>query len=311
MTEPTHQTLVVDGHQTDSAQGARKLLKIMRQQKRLGRGKTSINLRVSKTLKPIDEDQQKEQQERIFNRTLKKVVVNEQNNIAPIVRSRKKKITFSEKNDLSFKDLKDKFNTSKAGETDEEDLKDGEEITPEDIENLKKEFEEYKVTSKNELDEHIKIEQELKTQVENLTPKYNELNTEFLSLNGDKIKSEVEGLNEKIKQQENNFNEEMANKMNDNNGLIAKNQSLEKEVYELKNPKKNEVVVTLTDEENQQLEEEVKKDFISEIDRLNCEIATIKVENLNKQFENESLINKYKNIIISVKKKYKIKNIDI
>ena len=147
--------------------------------------------------------------------------------------------------------------------------------------------------------------------MENLTPKYNELNTEFLSLNGDKIKSEVEGLNEKIKQQENNFNEEMANKMNDNNGLIAKNQSLEKEVYELKNPKKNEVVVTLTDEENQQLEEEVKKDFIGEIDRLNCEIATIKVENLNKQFENESLINKYKNIIISVKKKYKIKNIDI
>ena len=318
MTESQHQKLVVDGKETDSAQGARKLLKIMRQQKRLGRGKTSINLRVSKTIKPIDEDKQKEQQERIFNRTLKKVDVNNQNPI-PVIRTRKKKIQFTDKNDLSFKELKDKYNTAKPGEEHEEDAKaDGAEVHDPELEALRKEYEDYKETTQNELTEHIKAETELRAQVEVLTQKVNELNADFVKLNGDQFKTEIEGLNEKLRQQENSFNEEMANKINENNGLIAKNESLEKEINELKNnPNPNNNAegeggeIQISDEQRQQLEEQIKQQYTEEIDRLNCEIALIKVENLNKQFENESLINKYKNIIISVQKKYKIKKLDI
>ena len=311
--EAPHQKLVVDGQQTDSAQGARKLLKMMRQQKRLGRGKTSINLHVSKTIKPINEDEQKQQQERILNRTLKKVVVNEQNNIAPIVRTRKKKIQFTDKNDLSFKDLKDKFKTEKPGENEEK-----KKVVNPEYEAVRKEYDGYKYNQENEINDHIRNENELKGQFEFLTAKIYELTNDIAKLKNDGFKIEIEELNEKIKQQEINFNEQITNKTNENNELTTKNENLEKEIEDLKNnpPKidEEETKKEIEDAKQQLIEQtkqQIKQQYMDEVERLNCEMAMIKVENLNKQFENESLINKYKNIIISVKKKYKIKKLDI
>ena len=139
---------IVDGIETDSVQGARKLLKTLRKEKRLGRTKTVNNIKVN--IKPLNEEKAKEL---ALRTTLKRVQFDDNPKSISTIKRKKKKIQFSDQNSMNFKDIKDKFNTQKPGE---EEVGNEEGEGDEEYEALKKEFADYRETSTNELNEHIK-----------------------------------------------------------------------------------------------------------------------------------------------------------
>ena len=73
---------------------------------------------------------------------------------------------------------------------------------------------------------------------------------------------------------------------------FRKQQSLEDQMTQLNFEKKLNAI--------KKIKEEEKKDFEKQIDKINLEIATLKVKNLNLQYENDALHVKYRNMLRSI-----------
>ena len=203
-------------------------------------------------------------------------------------------------------------------------------------ESIQKEYDEYKKNAEIKLTEYSQIEAELRKKIDFLEKTIAKFSEELESkrnckdeIDNEKLQNEIKTLNDKLKN-------EIQNKDNEINDLIkqlddAKNgninnkdddaeliSGLKDQIEQVKKEK------TQANEKIKQLEEQIENteknkqsrgnknenDIIAkyedQISKLNKEYASLKVSTLNELFEKDSQINKYKNLILSISKKYKV-----
>ena len=168
------------------------------------------------------------------------------------------------------------------------------------------------------LTEEIKgLKEQLNSQAHDLV----ELNT--LEKNIEKLKIENDDLNKNNKELKEQLEQEKLKEKitkpikTENTGLRGLNalrrvQTLSrKQTTKAANIEKDKLLLQKNYDRLKQLREDDKKNYEDQIEKLKLDIVTIKVKFLNKQYEDEKLLLKYKNTIKSIANQCKIKGIKL
>ena len=168
------------------------------------------------------------------------------------------------------------------------------------------------------LTEEIKgLKEQLNSQAHDLV----ELNT--LEKNIEKLKIENDDLNKNNKELKEQLEQEKLKEKitkpikTENTGLnglsaLRRVQTLSrKQTIKAANIEKDKLLLQKNYDRLKQLREDDKKNYEDQIEKLKLDIVTIKVKFLNKQYEDEKLLLKYKNTIKSIANQCKIKGIKL
>jgi hypothetical protein len=184
-----------------------------------------------------------------------------------------------------------------------------------DDEDSKEELQRYMQENKLLNEEITSLKQQLEAQANDL------VDLDSLDKELERLRAQNEGLikdNEKMKKDLDNAKKEISEKRPSTRRmeltqsildttrkttLVRKRTILEKNMDSLKFEKQMNALKKIKDDE--------KAYFEKEIERLNLELAEMKINTLNKQYENDSLLAKYKNCIRSISSQCKKKGIKL
>ena len=257
------------------------------------------------------------------------------------LKSNYEKVTeYSSKLQSSYKELYSQFEEyqNKVIAEREEYLKEINELKQlsNSAEEIKKEYNEYKKNTEIKLTECSGVEAELRKKVDFLEKTIAKFSEELeynqsgkAEIDNKKLQNEINALNDKLKNEIENKDKEindlvkqlddakMANvNNNDETELIT---GLKEQIEEVKKEKNeaNDKIKELQEQieknkinEKQNNGDKKESDIIADYEdrlyKLNKEYISLKVTSLNDLYEKDVLLTKYKNIILSLSKKYKI-----